>query len=130
MQEPTATVRRHAGFRIAVFVTSAAVAAGFIPLVSWYLIPYDFLRRQTPEERFFVWEGTIWTVALMMVFLAASATLEISGLRQKRSLREFIRSLMSPGKIREPFVVVAVWLAFTGFALMAVATVARDTLAG
>lgn len=51
----------------------AIAVAGALALVAWHFLPYETLERQTPEERFALWESVMWMSGLALGFFGLAA---------------------------------------------------------
>jgi hypothetical protein len=57
----------------ALLVLASAAAAAAIAFTAWHLLPYELLERDSPNQRFHLWEATMWMggMALALFGLAA-----------------------------------------------------------
>jgi hypothetical protein len=57
----------------ALLVLASAAAAAAIAFTAWHLLPYELLERNSPSQRFHLWEATMWMggMALALFGLAA-----------------------------------------------------------
>jgi hypothetical protein len=76
------------------FVGGAAGLAIVTGWVLWIALPYEQLRRYTPDVRFLLWEGVAWLLALVLGFLGLSCVLQVVGSRIGTGVK---RQLGRPG---------------------------------
>ena len=118
----------HPALRGATFLASSVLVAVTLAATLRALLPYENLRRYTPEARFFLWEGAVWMLGLVLVFWGASAALETLRLGRMEGTVDGALEGLRP----RPFRVSPVpwWMISTGAVLVAVAIQARAALPG
>jgi hypothetical protein len=126
---PPAISRRHL-VRALLYLGSSALAALAIAFGLRELLPYERLRSTTPEERFFLWEGVMWMLGLVMLCFGVTAGLGALHLGDYRlpSMDEFLARMRSPERPRPS--AVPWWMACTGALLILLAVHARARLPG
>ena len=107
------------------FGTSFLVAVG-IAFGLRELLPYEALRRTTPEAQFIAWEGAVWMIGLVLVALGGATLMENIDLLKKRG-RGSSTASHRPG--RSPgFELVPWWMLSAGVTLLLLAGWARTQL--
>jgi hypothetical protein len=124
-----ATARRRV-IRVLLYLGSSALAALALAAGLRELLPYERLRSTTPEERFFLWEGVMWMLGLVMLFFGATAGLGALHLGDYRlpSMDEFLARMRTPGRPRPSLL--PWWMVCTGALLILLAVQARARLPG
>jgi hypothetical protein len=118
--------------RLALFATSCVLAAAAAAFALWHLLPYELLRRATPEDQFLVWEAATWLLGLCLVFFGAAAALDSLDLYQTRvpGLDE-VHSLSREARHRRlTFRPGSLWTVSTGAILLLLAAWVRLQLVG
>lgn len=131
------TVREvHATRRItasaALFAGSSALLAALTAGLLWTSLPYLRFERYTPAERFALWEGFVWLIALVLGFLGLAAVLQVVGFDLRGGVAELRRRLSrrtADHPLVSAAVVLAWWMIAYGLCLIVVATAARSIVA-
>lgn len=115
---------------VALFLSSAAGFAAATSYLAWIGIPYQKLERYTREQEFIVWEGVVWLIALLLIFLGSSIIVERAGWRIGSSFRELRRRLLegTQSALLHPEVL-PWWMLTAGGIFMVIGSVARATIA-
>ena len=87
---------RRIGAPIALLVGGTALLAAATAWVLWTSLPYEQLERYTAGERFMLWEGVVWLLALVLGFLGLSCVLQVVGWRIHEGVTELMRRLSRP----------------------------------
>jgi len=109
-------------------VGTSALAALMTSALAWTSLPYEQLERFTASERFLLWEGVIWMLALALGMLGVSMVLQVVGWRVHDGLFELKRRLSEPFADNPIVVTSAVapwWMIAYSLFLITVATAAR-----
>jgi hypothetical protein len=114
--------------RGAAFLASSALVAVTLSAALRALLPYENLRRYTPEARFFLWEGAVWMFGLVLMFWGAAAVLETLRLGRMEGTVDGALEGLRPRPFRAS--PVPWWMMSTGAVLVALAIVARAGLPG
>lgn len=124
-----ATSRRRA-VRVLLYLGSSALAAFVLAAGLRELLPYARLRSTTPEERFFLWEGVMWMLGLVLVCFGATAGLGALHLGDYRlpGMDEFLARMRDPARPRPSLL--PWWVVCTGVLLILLAVHARARLPG
>ena len=115
---------------IALFFASCAASAMGTAWLAWTILPYEQLRRFSPEERFLAWEGVVWLLALSAGLLGLSCVLQVVGWRLGRGIAEMVRHLAAADSGNRLGVVSAVlpwWMMTYALFLILVAGWARSS---
>lgn len=116
--------------RVLLFLGSVAAVAFAMSYGVREMLPYDALRRDTPEARFMAWEGVMWMLGLTLVFLGGAGAMGTLhwirfGIPDWDEYRAHHRRRDEPASSLVPW-----WIALTGAALLALAIHARAALPG
>lgn len=107
------------------FGSSLLVAAGlFLGLRE--ILPYEALRRTTPEQQFQAWEGAVWMVGLVLLLLSGTIIAENLNLLRKRDEGYSVARDLREGPAA--FALLPWWMLSTGAVLLVLATWARSQL--
>jgi hypothetical protein len=92
------------------------------------VLPYEALRRYTPEAQFLLWEGAVWTMGLVLLFVSAAILIE----NLPRLLRGWKGRSDSGDLPVTPrgFLLAPWWMLATGAALVVLGIGARAQLGG
>ncbi len=114
---------------VLILAASAAIAAG-VAFALWEYFPYASFHRSTLEERFFLWEGILWMLGLVLICFGIPAALGTRHLLNTRipSMAEIYSvSHVRPHR-QDRFSFVPVWMVLTGIVFLVLATWARGRL--
>lgn len=118
----------HRALRAGLFLASAALVAVALAAGLRELLPYENLRRYTPEARFFLWEGAVWMLGLAMICWGGAGVFETLHLARTEGAVDGALEGRRPRRPR--FSAVPWWLIATGAVLLVVAIQARAALPG
>jgi hypothetical protein len=117
---------------LALFFGTCALSAIGTTWLAWTYLPYDRLRRFSPQEQFLAWEGVVWLLALVAGLLGISCVLQVVGWRLRKGVGELVRHLAVPDSDYPLVVVSAVlpWgMVLYGLFLVLIAGLARSYMA-
>lgn len=120
---------RRAYLPAALFLGSSAVLAALTAQLLWSSLPYVRFAGYTPADRFALWEGFVWLIALVVGFLGLAAVLQVVGWNLGAGVAELQRRLTRPGS--DPLLVTAAavlawWMIGYSLFLIIGATAARS----
>jgi hypothetical protein len=117
---------------LALFFGTCALSAIGTAWLAWTYLPYERLRRFSPEEQFLAWEGVVWMLALVAGLLGIACVLQVVGWRLRKGVGELVRHLTIPDS-DYPLVVVSALLPWGmilyGLFLVLIAGLARSIVA-
>lgn len=114
---------------VALFAGSGALLAALTAQLLWTGLPYVRFARYTPAERFALWEGFVWLIALVAGFLGLAAVLQVVGWNLREGVAELRRRLTrrsSDHALVSAAAVLAWWMIGYSLFLIAGATAARS----
>lgn len=110
------------------FLGSSILVAAALFIGLRELLPYEPLRRTTPEQQFQAWEGSIWMVGLVLLLLSGTILGENLNLLRKRPEGYSVARDRLEGPL--VFALLPWWMLSTGAVLLVLATWARAQLPG
>lgn len=120
---------RHSLLVLLFFSSSVLVAAGLAYGFQEFF-PYDAVRRTTPEEQFWVWEGLLWMSGLALILLggaAAFGVLHLSNTQDTAREEVYFVSRRADGR-GFGFSLLPWWMMSTGAVLLLLAVGVRARL--
>lgn len=111
-----------------IFSASSVVVAVGVAAAARTLLPYEAMRRTTPEDRFLAWEGVVWMVGLFLLLMGAAVIVQ-----NVHRIRRWMAGRSDSGDLpQQPraFVLAPWWMLATGLILLAIGIVARARFAG
>ena len=108
------------------FLGSSILVAAALFVGLREILPYEALRRTTPEQQFQAWEGAVWMVGLVLLLLSATILAENLQLLRKRGEGYSVaRDLLEGPPV---FALLPWWMLSTGALLLLLAIWARAQL--